>query len=59
MDRKRKISYYMGMGMAYGSLFGGLIATIFREHILIVFYAGILLGGLIGLAYGMRKTKEK
>ena len=54
----RKTSYYVGMGIGYGSLFGGLFSTVFREHLLVVFLGGIVCGGLIGLIYGKIKNKK-
>lgn len=51
----KKTSYYVGMGVAYGSLFGGIFSTAFGEYLLVVFLGGIVCGGLIGLIYGKIK----
>lgn len=36
--RSKKISYYFGMGIAYGALFGGLFSVTFADHMLIMFF---------------------
>lgn len=54
----KKTSYYVGIGVAFGSLFGGLFSTIFGKYILVVFLGGIAGGGLIGLIYGKIKNSK-
>lgn len=48
---KNKVTYYFGIGVGFGSLFGGLFSTIFGKYILVLFFGGIVLGGLIGFLY--------
>lgn len=54
----KKTSYYFGLGVALGSLFGGLLSIILSKHTLVAYVGGIVLGGLIGLIYGKIKNKK-
>ncbi|MDU1664541.1 MAG: hypothetical protein E6852_09700 [Peptoniphilus harei] len=54
----KKTSYYVGIGIAFGSLFGGLFSTVFGKYKLVIFLGGIACGGLIGLIYGKIKNNK-
>lgn len=56
---KNKVTYYFGVGVGFGSLFGGLFSAIFGKYILVIFFGGIILGGLIGFLYGKSKIRSE
>ncbi|MDU1591758.1 MAG: hypothetical protein E6871_09430 [Streptococcus anginosus] len=58
MNNVKKTSYYVGIGIAFGSLFGGLFSTVFGKYKLVIFLGGIACGGLIGLIYGKIKNNK-
>ena len=56
MDRKNKISYYVGLGFAYGTFVGAILYLVLDNYI--AFLPSIALCGLIGNIYGKRKLKK-
>ena len=56
-NKKDKISYYVGWGLAYGTFAGGIFSAFLPEHLLDVLYLGITFGAAIGAVYGKWKIK--
>lgn len=54
---KGKIRYYTGWGVAFGSIIGACFGIMFRDYLIIFFFLGIIIGGLIGTIYGKRKVR--
>jgi|GEM_PF-6406498 len=51
-NKKDRISYYVGWGLAYGTFAGGIFNVLLSEHLLVVLYLGIAFGAAIGAIYG-------
>lgn len=57
-NKRDRISYYVGWGLAYGTFAGGIFSVMFPDHLLVVFYLGIAFGTAIGAIYGKLKIKK-
>ena len=51
-NKKDRISYYVGWGLAYGIFAGGMFSVLLDEHLLVVLCLGIAFGAAIGAIYG-------
>ena len=56
-DKKGKISYYVGWGLAYGTFAGGIFSAFLPEYLLVVLCLGITSGTAIGAVYGKWRIK--
>lgn len=56
-NKKDKISYYVGWGIAYGTFAGGMFSILLLEHLLIVLFMGSAFGAVIGAIFGKMKTQ--
>lgn len=56
-NKKDKISYYVGWGLAYGTFAGGIFGVLYPEHLLVVFFLAIAFGAAIGAVCGKWKIK--
>ena len=54
-NKKDKISYYVGWGIAYGTFAGGIFSVLLPEHLLVVLCLGIAFGAVAGVVFGKRK----
>lgn len=57
-NKKCRISYYVGWGLAYGTFAGGIFTVLLPDHLLIVLYLGIVFGAVIGAIYGKSKISK-
>ena len=57
-DKKDRISYYVGWGLAYGTFAGGIFSVLLTKHLLVLLYLGIAFGAVIGAIYGKLKIKK-
>ena len=57
-DKRDRISYYAGWGLAYGTFAGGIFSVLLTKHLLVVLYLGIAFGSVIGAIYGKLKIKK-
>ena len=55
-NKKDKLSYYIGWGIAYGSCAGGMLSIMLPKHLLVVLIMGIVFGAVIGTVFGKMKT---
>ena len=55
-NKKDKISYYVGWGIAYVTFAGGIFSVLFPEHLLVVLFMGSAFGAVIGAVLGKMKT---
>ena len=53
-NKKDKVSYYVGWGIAYGTFAGGILLL---EHLLVVLFMGSAFGAVIGAIFGKMKTQ--
>ena len=58
-NKKDKISYYVGWGIAYGTFAGGIFSVLLPEHLLVVLCLGIAFGAVAGVIFGKRKLSMK
>ena len=56
-NKKDKVSYYVGWGIAYGTFAGGMFSILLLEHLLIVLFMGSSFGAVIGANFGTKKTQ--
>ena len=57
-NRKNKESYYIGWGVAWGTVVGALLGFTFRDYLEIIFFMSIACGAGIGGAYGKKKLEK-
>ena len=57
-NKRDRISYYVGWGLAYGTFAGGIFSVMLPDHLLVVLYLGIAFGAVIGAIYGKLKIKK-
>ena len=55
--KKKSISYYTGLGVAYGTCFGTVIGIFNVDTMPIFMFLGIAFGAVIGTAYGKSKSQ--
>lgn len=53
-NKKDKISYYVGWGIAYGTFVGGIFSVLLPEYLLVVFCLGIVFGAVLGVIFGKK-----
>lgn len=58
-NKKDKVSYYIGWGIAYGTFAGGMFSILLPEHLLVVFFMGSAFGAVIGAIFGKMKIDSK
>ena len=58
-NKKDRISYYVGWGLAYGAYAGGIFHILLPKHSLVMFYLEIVFGAVIGAIYGKWKIRER
>ena len=58
-NKKDKISYYVGWGIAYGTFAGGIFSVLLPEYLLVVLCLGIAFGAVVGVIFGKRKLSMK
>ena len=58
-NKKDKISYYVGWGIAYGTFAGGIFSVLLPEYLLVVLCLGIAFGAVVGVILGKRKLSMK
>ena len=51
-NKRDRISYYVGWGLAYGIFAGGMFSVLLAKHLLVVLCLGIAFGAAIGAIYG-------
>ena len=56
-NKKDKVSYNVGWGIAYGTFAGGMFSILLLEHLLVVFFMGSAFGAVIGAIFGKMKTQ--
>ena len=57
-DKRNRVSYYLGWGLAYGTFTGGIFSILLPEHLLVVLFLGITFGLVIGAIFGKLKIKK-
>ncbi|GFI42982.1 hypothetical protein IMSAGC018_00646 [Lachnospiraceae bacterium] len=55
-NKKDKVFYYVGWGIAYGTFAGGIFSVLLPEHLLVVLFMGSAFGAVIGAILGKIKT---
>ena len=56
-NKKDKVSYYVGWGIAYGTFAGGMFSILLLEHLLVVIFMGSAFGAVIGAILEKMKTQ--
>ena len=57
-NKKGKVSYYIGWGIAYGTFAGGMFSIMRPEHLIAVLLMGSAFGAVIGAIFGIMKTEN-
>lgn len=58
-EKRDRLSYYVGWGLAYGTFAGGVWGVLFPGHLLAALYGGIALGAVMGALYGKWKLTKQ
>ena len=58
-NKKDKIPYYIGWGIAYGTFAGGMFSILLPEHLLAVLFMGSAFGAVIGAIFGKIKRQMR
>lgn len=57
-NKKDKVFYYIGWGIAYGTFAGGMFSILLHEHLLVVLFMCIALGAVIGAIFGKNRKND-